>query len=182
MQSPDSQTTQLVIVAAVAITMLLQTIALFAILIVVRKSVRSMRDEVEQLRTSILGFIERAAPVFDGVRQILTRTGPKIESTVADLAAMSANLRRQTNDVQTAATEIVERFRRQSARADAKLTNIFDVLERATNVMTEVVSKPMRQFAGILASAKAVMETLRNGTSESHVHADQPEAEKEHYL
>jgi uncharacterized protein YoxC len=177
----DSQTTQLVIVAAVAITMLLQAIALLAILIVVRKSVRSMRDEAEQMRGRILGFIEKAEPVVADVRQILVRTGPRIESTVDDLAAICANLRKETNDVQAAANEIIERFRRQSARVDSKLTRIFDVMERATNVMSDVVSKPVRQFAGILASAKAVVETLRNGTSDSHVHAGQSEVEKDHY-
>ena len=182
MQNPDSQTLQLAIVAAVAITMLLQAIALLAILVVVRKSVRSMRDEVQEMRTSITGVINKAEPVVDGVRQLLTRTSPKIESSVADLAAITANLHRQTNDVQTAATEIVERFRRQSARVDAKLTNIFDVLDRATNVMSDAVSKPMRQLAGILASAKAVMETLRNGAPESHAHEDHTDDEKDIYI
>ena len=182
MQNSDSQTVQLIIVAAVAITMLLQTVALLAILVVVRKSTRSMRDEIEQLRTSVSGVIEKAEPVLDGARQLLSRTSPKIESAVTDLAAISANLRRQTSDVQTAATEIVERFRRQSARVDGKLTSIFDVLDRATNVMSEVLSKPMRQVAGILASAKAVMETLRNGAPESHAEANDSEAEKDHHF
>jgi methyl-accepting chemotaxis protein len=168
MQNLDSQTIQLAIVAAVAITMLLQAIALLAILVVVRKSVRSMRDEVEGLRTSITGVIEKVEPVLDNVR--------------ADLAAMSANLCRQSNDVQTTATEIAERFRRQSARVDQKLTSIFDVLDRATNVMSEAVSKPMRQLAGILASAKAVMETLRNGAPESHTHEDHTDDEKDIYI
>jgi len=130
MQNPDSPTIQLVIVAAVAITMLLQAVALLAILVVVRKSVRSMRDEVQEMRTSITGVINKVEPVVDGVRQLLIRTSPKIESSVADLAAITANLHRQTDDVQTAAIEIVERFRRQSARVDTKLTNIFDVLDR----------------------------------------------------
>ena len=178
MQS-DGHTIQLVIVMAVAIAMLLQTVALLAILVVVRKSVTSMREEIQRLRISMMGMIEKAEPVLDGARQLLTHTSPKIESAVTDLAALSANLRRQSNDVQTAANEIIERFRRQTARVDSKLTNIFDVLDRASNVMTEAVSKPMRQVAGILASAKAVMETLRNGAHESHLHADQPEPEVE---
>jgi ABC-type transporter Mla subunit MlaD len=182
MQNPDSQTIQLAIVAAVAVTMLLQAVALLAILVVVRKSVRSMHDEVQELRTSITGVINKVEPVLDSVRQIVTRTGPKIESSIADLATMSANLRKQSNDVQTAAAEIAERFRRQSARVDAKLTSIFDVLDRATNVMSDTVAKPMRQLAGILASAKAVMETLRNGAPESRVHEDHKDDEKDIYI
>jgi uncharacterized protein YoxC len=182
MQNPDSQTLQLAIVAAVAITMLLQAIALLAILVVVRKSVRSMHDEVQELRTSITGVIQKVEPVVDSMRQLIVRTGPKIESSIADWATMSANLCRQSNDIQTAATEIAERFRRQSARVDAKLTSIFDVLDRATNVMSDTVSKPMRQLAGILASAKAVMETLRNGAPQSHVHEDHTDDETDIYI
>jgi len=43
MQKLDSQTVQLIMVAAVAVTMLLQAIALLAIFIVLRESAQAMR-------------------------------------------------------------------------------------------------------------------------------------------
>jgi hypothetical protein len=34
--------------------------------------------------------------------------------------------------------------------------------------LTEAVAKPMRQLSGILASVKAVVESLRNAESKTH--------------
>ncbi len=154
MQNLDSQTVQLVIVAAVAVTMLVQAIVLLAIFITVRKAAAAMRQDVEELRSSVV-------PVIDSVRDLLVTGAPKIEAAATDLAAMSHNLRRQTADVQTAAAEILERIRRQSSRMDSMLTNIFDAMDRTAGFMTESISKPMRQLSGVLASAKAVVESLR---------------------
>jgi hypothetical protein len=81
MEKFDSQTVQLVIVAVVAVTMLLQSIVLLAILTTLRKAVQSMRQDIEDLRASVV-------PVVDYVRELLVQTGPKIEATVTDLAAV----------------------------------------------------------------------------------------------
>ena len=154
MHNMDSQTVQLLIVAAVAVTMLLQAIALLAIFNVVRKAAQSMRQDVEELRSTVV-------PVLESVKDLLAHTGPKIESAVADLSAMSHNLRRQTADVQVAANGIIERINKQSARVDGMLTKIFDGVDRTTGFVTESVNKPARQLAGLLASAKAIVESLR---------------------
>jgi hypothetical protein len=161
----DSQTVQLFIVAAVAITMLLQAIALLAIFNTLRKSAQSMREDIEELRTSVV-------PVIENLGALLADTGPKIEAAATDLAAMSHNLRRQTADLQVAGTEIVERLQKQSMRVDTMLTGVLDGVDRATGFMTDTVSKPMRQLAGFLASAKAVVESLRNDTPGERSRAD----------
>ena len=103
MQKLDSQTVQLIIVAAVAVTMLLQAIVLLAIFSVLRKSAQAMRQDIEELRTTVV-------PVIDNLRELLVHTGPKIEAAVVDIAAMSHNLRRQTADVQVAANGILDRL------------------------------------------------------------------------
>jgi hypothetical protein len=155
MQKFDSQTVQLIIVAAVAVTMLLQAIALLAIFSVLRKSAQAMRQDIEELRTTVV-------PVIDNVRELLANTGPKIEAAAVDIAAVSHNLRRQTADVQVAANGIMDRITAQSIRMDSMLSSIFDGVDRATGFMTDSVAKPMRQVAGLLASAKAVIESLRS--------------------
>jgi uncharacterized protein YoxC len=182
MQNLDSQTVQLVIVAAVALTMLLQAIALLAIFITVRKSARAMSEEIADLRATVVRVIDKVEPVIDNVRTLLAHTGPKIEGAASDLAAVSQNLRRQTNDIQSAANEIIERFRRQSARVDLMVTSIFDVVDRGTSFMSDAISKPMRQLAGFLASAKAVVESLRATAPEHHVPDDQPRGDKDMFV
>jgi len=175
MEKLDSQTVQLIIVAAVAVTMLLQAIALLAIFGAVHKAAQAVRKDVEELRSTVV-------PVIDNVRTLLASTSPKIEAAAADLAAVSHNLRRQTADVQVAANGILERVKSQSARLDSMLTRIFDALDHATGFMTSTVSRPMRQLAGLLASAKAVVESLRNDAPGTHAHGDQPGGDKDMYV
>ncbi len=87
--------------------MLLQMIVLLAVFLVIRKAARSMREDLEDLRSSI-------APIIYNTRDLLTRLTPKIEETTSDLAALTHSLRTQAADVQSAANEIVDRVRRQA--------------------------------------------------------------------
>jgi hypothetical protein len=62
------------------------------------------------------------------------------------------------------------------------LTSIFDALDRATGFMTDTVTKPMRQIAGILASAKAVVESLRTDAPGAQATEGQPHADKDTFV
>lgn len=171
----DSQTVQLIIVAAVAATMLLQAIVLLAIFVVLRKAVQSMRQDVEDLRNSVV-------PVIENTRELLVHAAPKIEAAAVDLAAVASNLRRQTSDVQVAAAGVIERIQHQSIRVDTMLTRVLDAVDRATGFMTDTVTKPMRQLAGLLASAKAVVETLRKDAPTDHAEGDLPRGNKDMFF
>lgn len=171
----NSETVQLVIVAAVALTMLLQAIVLLAIFNTLRKSAQAMREDIEQLRTSVL-------PVIENVSYLLTKAAPKIEAAATDLAAMSQNLRRQTVDIQAAGKEIFERLQKQSQRVDTMLTRVLDGVDRTTGFMTDTVTKPMRQVAGLLASAKAVIEALRSDAPPAHHAGDQARGDKDMFV
>lgn len=166
--SMDIQTVQLIVIAVVALTLLIQSLAMLGALIVARKAINKVHQQVDEMRTSVLGVVEKVEPVIESVRDLITNTTPKIESAVSDLAEMTSSLRKQTGDVQAAADDLISRFRRQGARVDMMLTKIFDTVDRASGFMTVAVSKPVRQISAILASAKAVVETLRNGHADSH--------------
>jgi hypothetical protein len=180
MPNLDLQTTELIIVAAVAVTMLLQAILLLATFIVMRKTIRSLHDEFDETRAAMTRLMEKAEPVVEGTRSFLANTAPKIESTVTDLAAVAQKLRAQTDDVQAAAGEIIERTRRQGARIDSMMTKTLDTVDRAAGFVTDSVSKPMRQLSAVLASAKAVVDSLR-GPHEPHQRAEQTNGEQDYF-
>jgi uncharacterized protein YoxC len=169
MHNLDNQTIQLALVAAVALALLIQAIVLLAALIALRKLAKSIRQEIEDLRTAVMPIIENIRPVIETTRSLLVRVAPKIEETTADLAAISHSLRKQVADLQVAGDEIVGRARSQASRVDHMFSNVLDVVERAGTFMSETVTKPMRQVSALLASAKAVMESLRstNGAARS---------------
>jgi methyl-accepting chemotaxis protein len=154
MSNFNPQIVQLVLAGVVAVALLLQAIVLAAIFFGMRKAASAARAELEDLRATVLPFVHDA-------REFIGRVAPKIEETTTDLAALTHSLRTQTDDVRAATTEILERTRRQAGRLDSMATAALDSADRAIAFVTNAVTKPMRQFSGILASVKAVVETLR---------------------
>jgi uncharacterized protein YoxC len=148
------QTVQLIIVAAVALALLLQTIFLLAILVIVRKQARSVRKDVEDLRTELM-------PIVHNARELFVHVAPRVEEAAGDLSALAHQLRTQAADVQSSATEILERLRRQAGRLDAMMSTVLDAIDHAGAFMTDAVAKPMRQLSALLASVRAAVESLQ---------------------
>jgi uncharacterized protein YoxC len=148
------QLTILALVAVAALALVLQTIFLIVILAMARKAMTSLREELEQYRSSVM-------PVIVKTRELVQNIAPKIEDAAGELAEITRSLRAQTADIQRAADEIIARTQRQAGRVDGMLTTVFDSVERAGTFMSDAVSKPMRQLSGVIASVKAVVDTLR---------------------
>jgi ABC-type transporter Mla subunit MlaD len=164
----DNQTIQLALIAVVALALLLQAIVLLALYFSMRKAARSVKEGFEDLRDSI-------SPIIDNTRELVSRVAPRIESSADDLAAMTHSLRRQTADVQASATEILERLRNQTVRLDGMITGVFNTMDKVSGFMADAVAKPMRQLSGILASVRAVVESLRNNAETAARPARAPE-------
>jgi hypothetical protein len=56
----------------------------------------------------------------------------------------------------------MERMNRQFTRVDSMFTSTLDTVDRATSFVTGTVSKQVRQLSAVLASAKAIIESLRS--------------------
>lgn len=169
----DNQTVQLVLVAMVALAMVVQAIVLLAAFIAMRKAARDLNEKFESFRSSV-------TPLIDNTRSLVTRLTPKIEGTADDLAALTHSLRVQVADVQSAAEEMIARARVQSVRLDSMFSHVLDTLDRTGHFMSDAVTKPMRQFSAILASVKAVVESLRSGVPETRPQTDR--ASRDHNM
>lgn len=157
----DVQTVQVVVLALVGVAVLLQVILVIAIFAAMSKMGKSIKDEIEDVRTSVL-------PIIFNTRELMTSLTPKIEATVDDMAALVHGLRTQSKEVESVSAEIVERLRRQSTRLDAMTTRLLDVVDRTGTVVVDTVNRPVRQLSGLVASAKAVVQSLRNSDSTPH--------------
>lgn len=181
MPNLNVETTQLIIVGAIAVAMLVQAFVLLATFIVMRKSIDRLHEQLDETRLKVTGLIDKMAPLIESTREFLVHTAPKIESAVADIAVVTQKLRAETEDVQVAANELIDRARRQGARMDSMMTKTLDAVERAAIFMTDTVAKPMRQLSAVLASAKAVVETLRSGPSDSRAQQEHSNSEQDFY-
>jgi methyl-accepting chemotaxis protein len=177
MPNLDNQTIQLIFIAVTALAVLMQAIILLAIFVAVRKAARSITEQVEDLRASVM-------PILDTTRNLINRVAPKIEDATADLAEITHGLRAQTAQMESAATEIVDRVRRQTNRLDKMFTGVLDSVDKAGAFVADAVSKPVRQISGLLASLKAIVESLRTSAAapavphETHSHREYSQSDR----
>lgn len=151
----NNQTLQLVLLILVAVAMLVQAVALMGVFITLRKASETANEKIEEIRTKVV-------PLIDTTNSLFTKLGPKIEAASDDMAAIAHTVRTQTADLQAAATEIVERARVQAGRLDGMLSNVLDTMDRAGGFVADAINKPVRQLNALMASAKAVIESLRS--------------------
>jgi methyl-accepting chemotaxis protein len=149
----DHDTLELLLIAVTAICILFQTILLSAMFIAVRKGIKSLTENVDDLRAS-------AMPVIDHTRGFVERITPRVEETAKNVAEMSQTLKENTTKVSASATEIAHRVNAQSSRVDAMVSGALDAIDRTAGVVVDAVNKPIRQISGLLAGVKAVVEVL----------------------
>jgi len=141
-----------------ALALLMQAIILLAMFLGMRKAAKSLKEEIEDVRSSVM-------PVVNDTRELLTRLSrltPKLESTITDAAELTSKLRAQTADVEAAVEDILERVRKQTSRVDNMFSGTLDTVDRASVFVTETIVKPVRQISGLLAGLKAIIESLRS--------------------
>ncbi|MGB6689920.1 MAG: hypothetical protein WBE76_18950 [Terracidiphilus sp.] len=169
MPTETSVTLLIVFVGLTAIALLVQAVILVAVLFAGKKALASLRGEFEELRTSAVPvlnisrqFFERIGPEIGPVTSDVIKTAANLKTITSDMAELTTKVRAQAEDVQTSAGEALERIKQQAARVDIMVTNLLDAADRVTGFLETAVTVPVRQFAGVLAAVKAIVETLRH--------------------
>jgi uncharacterized protein YoxC len=181
MQNLGNENFLLAFVALTGVAVLLQAIVLLAIFVTLRKTARSIQEQVQDIRTSVLPVLDNTQALLADTRALLGRVGPRIESATTDLAEITRGLRVQTVEVQVTAQDIMQRVRKQSGRIDGMVSTVLDGVDKAAEFVAGAVSRPMRQASAVLASLKAAMESLRkpaHSTRPEHA----PESDKDMFV
>lgn len=153
----NNETTLLVIfVGMTGFALLVQAIVILVAFLKMRKTIVSLQSDVEEMRTA-------AMPILSRTRETLEKVSPKIESIAADVADISTRLRGKTVEFEIVAGEILDRVHRQTSRVDNMFTGMVDGVEHASNVVSDTVTRPVRQITAMLASAKAFLSVLATG-------------------
>ena len=154
MQALNNETLMLAFVALTGIALSAQAVILLAIFLSVRKAAKGVKEDIDDLRASIL-------PVVDSTRTVIARLAPRVEAATNDISEMVRTLREKSYEVDESVSEILERLHRQSARLDGMLSGALDTVDRAGEYVAEAVSGPVRQVSAVLASIKAIVGALR---------------------
>jgi uncharacterized protein YoxC len=163
----NHETLELVFVGIAALALLTQTVILLAILIGIGKAAKSAKEEIQEIKSTVM-------PVVENTRDLIARLSPKVESTIGDASELVHLLRTQAQDVESSVEQILMSVRTQGARIDNMFSGTLDAVDKASDFVTKVVSKPVRQISGVLASIKAFIETMG---SENPVNSSYPDVE-----
>lgn len=150
----NTETNLLIIfVALTGLAVLMQASVLLAMFLTMRKSLKFVQENVEELRAKVL-------PVVSEAGDFLHRVGPKLESVASDVFVLVHDLRLQGSEFQASANEIMEKVRRQTSHIDAMLTGVLNTFERASGLVNDVIVAPIRQLNAVAASARAIFSAL----------------------
>jgi hypothetical protein len=145
-----------IFVGLTGFALLVQAMVMLAFFLTMRRTITATQADIQEIRTTLM-------PILSKSRETLDRVAPKVESIAKDMAELTRNLREQGAEVQVALAEVLERVHRQTMRVDTMFTSVADGVEHAGNVVADTVTKPVRQMAAILASARAFLSVLATG-------------------
>lgn len=150
-----------ILVAVIAIAALIQLIILFVLFLAARKGMKLAGEYAADLRDKVVPLIEHSKVMLQTTRQLITKLEPKLEAAATDVAELAHTANVESKKMSQSAEEIAERLRRQAARVDEMTTEALDRVDRAGHILDQVVTVPVRQVSGVMAAARAIIETLR---------------------
>jgi len=150
-----------ILVAVVAVAGLVQLIILLVLFLAMKKAVALAGEYASDMRDKVVPLIEHSKALIQSSRQLIVKLEPRLEAAATDLAELAHTANAEARKVQESTDEIAERVRRQAARVDGMTTEALNGLDRMGQVLNQVVTVPVRQVSGVMAAARAIIETLR---------------------
>ena len=186
----NTNTVLILILAAVTIAVLLQAGVLFGMFLIMRKAVQTAREEADAYRSKMTPIIEKVTPIIEklttimekvppivesagklietsndlaaGTKELIAKLRPQLESAADEIASLARDIHSQANQLQASVDDVAQKARHQVDRADGMVTSVFNGLDRFGSFLNNAVHVPIRQVNGVVAAAKAVVDTLRS--------------------
>ena len=166
-----------ILVTVIGVIGLLQLVILFAMFLGIKKGVKEISTHAGEIKAKVNPLIDQSTEavaqakdaiahskgVLDQTKHLIARLEPKLEMAAADLADITHTASEEAKHLQQASTEISDRVRRQALRLESLSNRTFDGVDRAGHMIGSAVTSPMRNFTGMVAAAKAVVDHFRKG-------------------
>lgn len=161
-------TDMLLILAGVTVAVLLQAGVLLGILLTMRKAVQTAKEEADEYRAKLTPILESGSKLITTSNDLVAATTslinhlkPELEAAATEMANMSRDLHAQFNLLQGAVDGVALKAWHQADRVDRMTTSFLNGLDRLGGFVNEAVHLPIRQVNGVVAAARAVVDTLR---------------------
>jgi hypothetical protein len=168
MPNSNLETLLIVFIAITGASVLLQACVLLGMFLTMRKAVATGKEQADEFRaklTPVLDnskeFLAAAKDLVATAKSVIETLEPRLDSAATEMADMAHDLHVQTSRLQASADEIAVKLRHQADRVDGMTTSLLNGVDRFGGFVNEAVKVPVRQVSGIVAAARAVVETLR---------------------
>lgn len=170
-------------VVLVGVSVLLQVIVVIGGGIAASRAVKSAKAYADEMRGKVEPVLHSSHELLEKTRTLMAKLEPKLEAASSDLADITRTAREETQRISASLDEINERVRRQAERMDEMATSALNGVDKVGHVLNVAVSTPARQLSGVVAAARAVLNTLRTPSRPSRPDDDeQIRAERQQYV
>jgi hypothetical protein len=147
---------QIVFDAIAAFALLIQAMVVLVAYFTIRKAMNKAQEDIHELRTTVMPLLTKSKDMFEKI-------SPRVDTITADIASIAQTVKEQTFRVSATTDDLLARVHRQSSRVDNMVTSVVDGVEHASYVVSDSVTRPVRQIGAMLASVKAFLSVLATG-------------------
>jgi ABC-type transporter Mla subunit MlaD len=159
----------LLILAGVTIAVLMQAGVLLGMFLVMRKAVQTANEAADEYRGKLAPLVENAGRLITtgnnlvtSAQAVIDHLRPHLESAATELENMTRDIRAQVNQLQNSVDEVAQKARHQVDRVDSMATSVLNGVDRFGTFLNDAVNVPIRQVNGVVAAARAIVDTLRS--------------------
>lgn len=143
----------MIFVGLVALALIVQAIALVIMAIGAAKARRRVLAIAEEMRV-------KALPVLDSTQEFIKGYAPKLMTLAENLVETSNVVRKQATQFDATMTDLNNKARVQTARADEIVTSILAGTAEVVNSVQNGIRVPVREFNGWMNGLKAGLDVL----------------------
>lgn len=143
----------IIFVGIVALSMLVQAIAVIVLALGAIKARKRALEIAEEVR-------EKLMPLVAGAHDIIRETGPKVKIITENLVETSHMVRAKAQEFDATASELNTKARVQMARVDGMVTGVLNTTAEISETLQRAVRVPVREFTGLVNGFKAGVDVL----------------------
>jgi len=149
-----------IFIAVTAGAVVLQMLILAGMFFAIRKLSAHLTKLSDDLVPRIVPVLEQTKKLTSDVQGMLETTRPKLDIILDNAAVVSSTARNQTQKLDVALNDFMDRAKIHAIRADELVTRTFDRVEDTSSKVQNSVTAPFKHLNGVLQGIGVGLETL----------------------
>lgn len=172
----NTETLLIIFIAITGFAVLLQACVLLGLWLTVRKAVNSANEQASEYRSKLMAIIEGSSHLLTSGTQLIGSVKDLVsaaqtlvkdiqapaKAAISEMESMTRDIHAQALQLQASVDQVAQKARHQADRVDYMTTSFLNGLDRFGIFLNDAVHAPIRQFNGVIAAARAVVDTLRS--------------------